>query len=65
MKDSHVENKLNHELPALNGRRPFIGSMATLGAGLLRFCHGTLKRDSTAHEGSIPENKGYRERLRT
>jgi para-nitrobenzyl esterase len=36
MKDRHLEKKLNHELlPALNGRRSFIGSMATLGAGLL------------------------------
>src|SRR6202158_6156038 len=35
MKDPHVQNKLNHEsAPASKRRRSFIGSMATLGAGL-------------------------------
>src|SRR6266849_1113409 len=35
MKDPHMQKKLNHELaPASKRRRSFIGSMATLGAGL-------------------------------
>jgi para-nitrobenzyl esterase len=44
MKDPHVEKKLNHKLSALNGRRSFIASMATLGAGLL----GSVTLPSTA-----------------
>jgi para-nitrobenzyl esterase len=52
MKDRHLEKKLNHELlPALNGRRFFIGGMATLGAGLL----GSVTMPTTAIAQPTPD----------
>jgi para-nitrobenzyl esterase len=52
MKDRHLEKELNHDLlPASNGRRSFIGGMATLGAGLL----GSVTLPTTAIAQPAPE----------
>jgi para-nitrobenzyl esterase len=52
MKDPHAQKKLSHELaPASRGRRSFIGSMATLGAGLA----GTVILPTTAMTRPTPE----------
>src|SRR5437016_5382670 len=52
MKDPHVQKKLNHEsAPTSKGRRSFIGSMATLGAGLA----GSVILPATAIAQPTPE----------
>src|SRR5467141_2113584 len=52
MKDPHVQKKLNHEsAPASQARRSFIGSMATLGAGLA----GSVILPATAIAQPTPE----------
>src|SRR5467141_2971206 len=53
MKDPHVQKKLNHEsAPTSKGRRSFIGSMATLGAGLA----GSVILPATAIAQPTPED---------
>src|ERR1700675_2502521 len=52
MKNPHVRKKLNHEsAPASQGRRSFIGGMATLGAGLA----GSVILPATAIAQATPE----------
>src|SRR6266478_5058692 len=52
MKYPHVQKKLNHEsAPASQGRRSFIGGMATVGAGLA----GSVILPATAIAQATPE----------